>query len=621
MSSPSHLGLSRPVRLLASGRVPVAMTAGVRRPVLLLHEGARKWSPERRRVVLLHELAHVRRRDWITLLVAEMAAAVYWFHPLVWLARREARRSCERACDDLVLDAGTKPSVYAAHLLGIVRSLKPARAAALPVMAMARPSQFEGRMRAILDPGLHRRGPSRAATRGAALGALFAVVSLGAVHPWVEKACAAACPSETAPSKPRASAISAASAERTKDARKPCAARPPREEDAIEPETSAPAPEPPAAAPKGFVLASNGRQRTGEEWYAKAMELHNDERYDEAIAAFQKSIDLGYREETAAYNIACGYARKNDVGSAFTWLEKAKDLGFPVAEYLESDDDLEALHKDPRFVAMRKEARTKKADENREEGKRAAKAFERLESRGARDGSALFQNGRDLLAAGEYSLAAKAFHRSAEAGYRAGASFYNEACALSLGGETAPALDALKRSIESGYDDPDHMRKDDDLDAVRSAPRYHEIETLADELQMPSIGWGSEFLRSTRRTEWREAAAHAEKMTARYPRLGRAWFNLGFAQLRADRAEAAAESFQKALELGYRKPTTTYNVACSYARLGRKDVAFEWLFRALDAGFDSDGTIRGDDDLDNLRGDPRYRKALDMARAKSRGKD
>jgi tetratricopeptide (TPR) repeat protein len=578
--------------------------------------------------VLLHELAHVRRRDWITLLVAEIAAAVYWFHPLVWLARREARRSCERACDDLVLDAGTKPSVYAAHLLGIVRSLKPARAAALPVMAMARPSQFEGRMRAILDPGLHRRGPSRAATRGAALGALFAVVSLGAVHPWVERACAAACPPESTASKPRAwagstaSAASAASAEKTKDVKKPCVSKPSRETEAVQPEVSAPAPAPaPAAAPAGFVLASNARQRTGEEWYAKAMELHNDERYDEAIAAFQKSIDLGYREATAAYNIACGYARKNDVSSAFTWLEKAKDLGFPVAEYLEGDDDLEALHKDARFVAMRKEARAKKADEHPEEGKRAAKAFERLESRGAQDGSALFQNGRDLLAAGEYSLAAKAFHRSAEVGYRAGASFYNEACSLSLGGETAPALDALRRSIENGYDDPDHMRKDDDLDGVRSAPRYREIETLADDLQMPSIGWGSEFLRSTRRTEWREAAAHAEKMTARYPRLGRSWFNLGFAQLRADRAEAAAESFQKALELGYRKPTTTYNVACSYARLGRKDVAFEWLFRALDAGFDSDGTIRGDDDLDNLRGDPRYRKALDRARAKSHNQD
>ena len=180
-----RLGLRRRVRLLSSAEVPVAMTAGVRRPVLLLHENARKWPADRRRVVLLHELAHVRRSDWLTFLVAELAAAVYWFHPLVWLARREARWSGERACDDLVLDSGTKPSVYAAHLLGIVRTFAPGARAGLPVLAMAaRPSQFEGRMRAILNPGLHRRGPSRGQVRAAALGLFGSVLFLAALQPW-----------------------------------------------------------------------------------------------------------------------------------------------------------------------------------------------------------------------------------------------------------------------------------------------------------------------------------------------------------------------------------------------------------------------------------------------------
>ena len=97
----------------------------------------------------------------------------------------------------------------------------------------------------------------------------------------------------------------------------------------------------------------------------------------------------------------------------------------------------------------------------------------------------------------------------------------------------------------------------------------------------------------------------------------RAWFNLGFVQIRAERPEAAAESFQKALELGYRKPTTMYNLACAYAMLDRKDQAFDWLFKSLEAGFRSDGTLRSDEDLDNLRGDPRFRKALEIARTKS----
>ena len=83
------------------------------------------------------------------------------------------------------------------------------------------------------------------------------------------------------------------------------------------------------------------------------------------------------------------------------------------------------------------------------------------------------------------------------------------------------------------------------------------------------------------------------------------------------RPDAAVESFQKALELGYRKPTTMYNLACAFAMLDRKDQAFEWLFKSLEAGFNSDGMLRSDEDLDNLRGDPRFRKALAIAKTKT----
>jgi hypothetical protein len=53
-----------------------------------------------------------------------------------------------------------------------------------------------------------------------------------------------------------------------------------------------------------------------------------------------------------------------------------------------------------------------------------------------------------------------------------------------------------------------------------------------------------------------------------------------------------------------------YNLACAYSLMDRKDEAFGWLFKALDAGFDANGNLRGDEDLDNLRGDPRFRQAL-----------
>ena len=116
--------------------------------------------------------------------------------------------------------------------------------------------------------------------------------------------------------------------------------------------------------------------------------------------------------------------------------------------------------------------------------------------------------------------------------------------------------------------------------------------------------------------KWRETADRAQKYVEKNPQSGRGWYNLGFASLAGDRPEDSIEAFKKALDLGYRKPTTMYNLACAYSRLDQKDPAFEWLNKAIDAGFDETHTIRSDDDLDNLRGDPRYRKALSVARAK-----
>jgi Flp pilus assembly protein TadD len=96
--------------------------------------------------------------------------------------------------------------------------------------------------------------------------------------------------------------------------------------------------------------------------------------------------------------------------------------------------------------------------------------------------------------------------------------------------------------------------------------------------------------------------------------LGRAWFNAGFAELAAGAAAAAARAFEKSIALDYRRPTSLYNLACSYARQGRKDEAFDALFHAVDAGFDQAGMIADDEDLDSLRGDSRFQKVLRASR-------
>jgi len=70
----------------------------------------------------------------------------------------------------------------------------------------------------------------------------------------------------------------------------------------------------------------------------------------------------------------------------------------------------------------------------------------------------------------------------------------------------------------------------------------------------------------------------------------------------------AVDAFEHARQLGYSKPTSIYNIACAYAMLDQRELAFEWLDRAVDGGFDLHGSINGDRDLDNLRSDPRFER-------------
>ena len=157
-----RIGLSRSVRILSSGCTSVPMTWGCARPVVLVPEAGAVWSTARKRVVLLHELNHVKRYDCASQLVAHVACAVYWFNPLVWLAARVLRVERERACDEAVVQDGTPASSYADHLLEIARAHQGARWASLAAVAMARRSQLEGRLLSILDVGQRRRSSRRA---------------------------------------------------------------------------------------------------------------------------------------------------------------------------------------------------------------------------------------------------------------------------------------------------------------------------------------------------------------------------------------------------------------------------------------------------------------------------
>jgi HEAT repeat protein/beta-lactamase regulating signal transducer with metallopeptidase domain len=152
----ARLGLRSDPVVLSSPDISVPMTCGWRRPVVLLPRAAAQWSASRRRVVLLHELAHVHRADFAMHVLAHATAALHWCNPLAWIALRRMRAERERACDDRVLAAGTQAPEYAQHLLDIARALASRDRLPVAAMAMARRSELEGRLLAILDPARRR---------------------------------------------------------------------------------------------------------------------------------------------------------------------------------------------------------------------------------------------------------------------------------------------------------------------------------------------------------------------------------------------------------------------------------------------------------------------------------
>jgi beta-lactamase regulating signal transducer with metallopeptidase domain/HEAT repeat protein len=177
-----RMGLQEPPRLLLSHDAKMPFACGLATPTIVLPSECEGWSHERRLAVLLHELAHVRRRDLAAHTLGRLVCAVYWFHPLVWTAARKLRDESERACDDLALSCGTRATDYAEHLLEIVTSVR-RETTPMVALAMARRKEFEGRMLAILDPELRHSTPSRQQSAALISALVMISVLIGAATP------------------------------------------------------------------------------------------------------------------------------------------------------------------------------------------------------------------------------------------------------------------------------------------------------------------------------------------------------------------------------------------------------------------------------------------------------
>jgi hypothetical protein len=161
--------------------IELPMTVGALRPVILVPsvEG-RRWPLPWRAAVIRHEAAHVRRRDPLWQALAELTCALYWFHPLVWLAARQLRTERELAADDEVLSGELRPSEYAEVLitLGCLPAAPPASGAVLPLLT---PAGLKARLLGIIDEGRRRTVGLGTRAALAALGSVLFVPAAGAV--------------------------------------------------------------------------------------------------------------------------------------------------------------------------------------------------------------------------------------------------------------------------------------------------------------------------------------------------------------------------------------------------------------------------------------------------------
>jgi beta-lactamase regulating signal transducer with metallopeptidase domain len=158
----AEVGIRRTVRVVFASGLPGPATWGFWRPVIVMPATALDWSMERLRVVLVHELAHIRRGDYAVHVLTELASALHWFNPLVRWALERSREEQESACDDEVLRDGTAPGPYASHLLHFAGEFPARQALARCALLVAKPGSLRWRIRRLFDPDTSRSPSARA---------------------------------------------------------------------------------------------------------------------------------------------------------------------------------------------------------------------------------------------------------------------------------------------------------------------------------------------------------------------------------------------------------------------------------------------------------------------------
>ncbi|MFC2141093.1 M56 family metallopeptidase [Acidobacteriota bacterium] len=143
--------LKRKVRLVKSKGIAVPMTWGVLKPVVLIPPSSSQWPLEQCSSVLFHELSHIKRWDFPVTLLCRISCCLYWFNPLSWMVFKRLRMEQEKACDQMVLQTGIKPSTYASSLLSLKQAIDNRHYRPIPALGMAGSSELHERLTTILE--------------------------------------------------------------------------------------------------------------------------------------------------------------------------------------------------------------------------------------------------------------------------------------------------------------------------------------------------------------------------------------------------------------------------------------------------------------------------------------
>lgn len=165
--------VGRPVEIGISDKVSVPTALGFFRPIILVPRWAGELPEAELRAVLLHEMAHLRRRDDWTNLLQRFLGALLFFHPAVWWIQRRLSLEREMACDDLVLGTTKDPKTYAQCLVAMAERSLVRRGLALAQAAVGRLRQTSQRVAQILNP---RRSSASGVWKPS-----FAILAVGAI--------------------------------------------------------------------------------------------------------------------------------------------------------------------------------------------------------------------------------------------------------------------------------------------------------------------------------------------------------------------------------------------------------------------------------------------------------